>query len=146
MSRVLKEWRCRAHGEFENSTGKCPACGHARMSVQEFRTPFKHVGAKTKNSDRVVKQLAMDYRLSDVKNDKAGGSVMDAMRKGNRMPAMAPGQVMQNYRTNPTRESAWLGAQAPGAFGGIGGNALQGMPISKPAPQYVARDPGEYRK
>jgi hypothetical protein len=143
---VLREWRCRAHSEFENSTGKCPHCGHNKFVVQEFRTPVKHVSARTKNSDRVVKQLAMDYRMTDVKNDKAGGSVRDAMRKGNRPPPMQPGQVMQNYRERPTRESAWLGAAPPGAFGGIGGNALKQVPMSAPSPRYIARDPGEYRK
>jgi hypothetical protein len=144
---VEKEWRCRAHGEFENATGICSACKSKRWVVQEFRTPFKHIGAKTKNSDKVVRQLAMDYNMSDVKNDKAGGSVMDAMRKGNPMPAMNPSQVMQNYRTNPTKQSAWLGSAPPGAFGGMGGeNALSRVPLGKPAPQYVARDAGEYRK
>jgi hypothetical protein len=143
---VTNDYLCAAHGPFEAQSDRCPHCKHNRFVKIQFLKAPAFTSAKTKNSDRVVKQLAMDYRMTDVKNDKDGGSVMDAMRKGNRTPAMAPGQVMQNYRQNPTRESAWLGSAPPTAFGGLGGNALSGVPMGKPRPQYVARDAGEYRK
>ena len=143
---VTHDYRCSAHGPYEGTSAKCPHCGHSKFTKLEFNQAPSFKSARTKNSDSTLKQLALDYKMTNIKNDKAGGSVMDAMRKGNRAPAMQPGAVMQSFRENPRRESAWLGSAAPGAFAGVTGNALKQVPMSQPRPQYVARDPGEYRK
>ena len=77
----LKEYRCKAHGEFESYDAVCPHGCSKRFVVQEFRTAFKIGTRGAKVMDQTTKDLAGDFGLSDVRVDKDGGSVMDALRK-----------------------------------------------------------------
>lgn len=64
---------------------------------RQFRTPFS-IGAKAKNIDRTLQNLADDYKLTDMRNDM--GSVMESMRRGQHdynptwgaMPNVRPGE------------------------------------------------------
>jgi hypothetical protein len=94
-----------------------------------------HIGAKTKNTDRIFKDVAKQAGLTDMRNDKEGGSVMDHMRK-----------------TPPGGQSRWMDAGKtvnPSMFGLSGKqDNLSGISsqLGKPAPNLIARDPGGYSK
>lgn len=78
----LREYFCKAHGEFEAYAPTCPAGCPASFVKQEIRTAPAIRSGSTKHTDTTIRNLAADYGLTDVKNDKEGGSVMDALRKG----------------------------------------------------------------
>lgn len=79
---TLKEWRCAAHGEFENTSGVCRPCGNKRFVKQEIRTAPAYRRPNMKFIDGTLREIAQDAGLTDLKNDpKAGVSVLEAMRK-----------------------------------------------------------------
>jgi hypothetical protein len=89
---ITREWRCAAHGEFENASGRCPRGCSKRFVVQEFRTAPAIKSGLTKHRDGTVQSLADSYGMSDIANGKDGESVMQTLRK---RPNFAPtwGQV-----------------------------------------------------
>ena len=80
---VNREWRCIGHDlAFESTEDKplCPAgCSH-KFVVQEFRTPVGIRSGGTRVADVMQRQLAQDYNLTDMRNDKDGSSVMSSTR------------------------------------------------------------------
>jgi hypothetical protein len=76
---VLREFRCIAHDlAFESLEEKpsCPSGCSPKFCVQEFRTPPSIRSGGTRVFDSMQKQLAADYNLTDMRNDKDGSSVM----------------------------------------------------------------------
>jgi hypothetical protein len=93
--RVLREFVCLAHGPFEGYEEVCPL--GCTTVERQFRTPFS-IGAKAKNIDRTLQNLADDYGMTDMRNDM--GSVMESMKRGQHdfqptwgaMPQVKPGE------------------------------------------------------
>jgi hypothetical protein len=143
---ITKEWQCSGHGYFEAAAadGEVPKCPHGcakRFVKRVFLTAPSIRSARTTNSDKTIRNLAQDFRMSDVKNDKAGGSVMDAMRKGNpQKPSW--GQIPRNAKN----------LKDVGFGGGTGGAMSDGLAHTKtvvgnlpgPRPVFQGRDPGGY--
>lgn len=80
---VLKEFRCFAHDLEFDSNEEHPACPSGcspKFVVREFRTAPSIRSGGTRVMDVMQKQLAMDYNLTDMKNDKSGTSVMSNTR------------------------------------------------------------------
>ena len=77
---VLHDYVCAAHGKFESRTGRCPHGCSKRFTKIEFNTSAGIVGAKTKNTDRLMKNLANDFKLPDIAT-KDGESVMAQLKK-----------------------------------------------------------------
>lgn len=70
MGRVIKEWKCEAHGYFE---GTEPVCPQGCTSVMQVHlTPIAIKSDKTKHNDSTLKQLALDYNMSDIKSTREG--------------------------------------------------------------------------
>jgi DNA-directed RNA polymerase subunit RPC12/RpoP len=80
---ITKEYRCAAcDTEFE-STEDGPECSNgcsASFVVQEFRTPVAIRSNSTGRVDRAATQLAKEYGLSDMHNDR-DTSVMQATKR-----------------------------------------------------------------
>ena len=86
----LKEYVCKAHGEFESYSDRCPHGCSGRFVKQEIRTAPAFGSKSTRVMDQTTRDLAADFGLSDVRNDKEGGSVMDALRKAEKLGEFAP--------------------------------------------------------
>lgn len=124
---VLREWRCWAHDlEFESAEDhpSCPSGCSPRFVVQEFRTPPGIRSGGTRVMDQMTKQLADDYRMTDMKNDKDGSSVMHStpMSSGGARPVGKPAGAYWN----------------PGLFSPKPGWAARG----EPEPAFNARAAG----
>lgn len=86
---TLREWRCEAHSEFENSTGICPDCGNKMFVRQEIRTAPAFKGRSTKFIDGQLREIADDHGLTDLRNDpKAGVSVLQSMMDGKNLSSI----------------------------------------------------------
>ena len=67
---VLNDYKCPAHGFFESREPKCP---HGCTDVQVvFLQPIGVTSDRTKGSDKTLKQLALDFNMSDIKSKKEG--------------------------------------------------------------------------
>lgn len=121
---VLKEWRCAAHGAFEGPEPDCGAGCPPAFIKQEFRTPPGIKSGGTKFVDAQLRGLAQDYKLSDIKNDKDGSSVMQSIRKGEDfspkfvdIPHPEPGWTKRGEKPHAVSPSPFL-------MGHAGENAL----------------------
>jgi len=67
---ILHDYKCPAHGYFESTEAVCP---HGCTDVQVvFLQPVATMSDRTKGSDKTLKQLALDFKMSDVKSVKEG--------------------------------------------------------------------------
>lgn len=67
---VINDYKCPAHGYFE---AREPVCPHGCTDVQVvFLHPVGTVSDRTKGSDKTIKQLALDFKMNDVKSVKKG--------------------------------------------------------------------------
>ena len=67
---VMNDYKCPAHGYFESREAVCP---HGCTDVQVvFLQPVGTTSDRTKGSDKTLKQLALDFKMSDVKSVKQG--------------------------------------------------------------------------
>jgi hypothetical protein len=69
---VLKDYMCTQHGVFESREPQCPIkfC-KGDLSVI-FLQPVAIKSAKTKNNDKTLNQLALEFDMTDIKSAKAG--------------------------------------------------------------------------
>lgn len=104
---IMKEWRCEAHGEFENTTGKCPGGCDKSLVAQEFRTaPRIRRSGAMKFVDDQLKGIAADHGLSDMRNDGKGGLSVMAME--NRRRQLAAAKAMDANPQDPRKVGGWV--------------------------------------
>lgn len=75
---VIKEWECKAHGYFDGPDQVCPHGCPQQFVDRVFLTPPAVRSQGTVRSDKMLDQLAKDYGMTDIKNDKDGTSVANA--------------------------------------------------------------------
>ena len=84
MSRILKEWRCMAHGIFENSTGLCPRGCSQMFVTREIRTAPAYERPNKKFVDQQLRGIAADYGVTNLQNDaKANLSALQIAQSKN---------------------------------------------------------------
>ena len=72
MSGVIKEWRCLAHGHFEAvEPAVCPKGGCTTVE-RIFLTAPSIKNDNTKRADANLRQIALDFGLSDMRSAREG--------------------------------------------------------------------------
>jgi len=69
---VLKDYKCEKHGYFESRKAQCPMKGCDEEVFVVFLQAPGLMSESTKKNDRTVKQLAIDFDMTDVKSTRAG--------------------------------------------------------------------------
>lgn len=69
---VLHDYCCEKHGIFEGRDPKCPMKGCDASIYQVFLKAPSVVGDRTKQTDQNLKQLAMEFGMSDIKSTREG--------------------------------------------------------------------------
>lgn len=73
---VLNHFECKTHGIFESFEKKCPyGCSKSFVSLIFLQAPATK-SRRTKGIDKELRNLADDYNLPDIRNDKDGTSTM----------------------------------------------------------------------
>lgn len=72
---IIKEFNCKAHGDFESDAPYCPQ-GCSTEAERVFLTPPSYLSDKTKSSDGHLKQLAFDFKMTNMTNDGGRRAVM----------------------------------------------------------------------
>lgn len=139
---VLKEYFCAAHGAFEaivkqDEMPKCPRGCSKRFVKREFRTAPGYRSTVTRATDGMVKDIAHDFGLSDMKTDPRGEtSVMQNLRKGEDFSPKWV-DVPNTMKAGWTQRGETPSAAPVSAFGMQPGNALSSVPVSKAIPTNI---------
>lgn len=82
---VLKDYHCENHGIFEAWEPKCPMKNcKAALSVV-FLKPVGTKSAKTKHTDGTLKQLAIEYNMTDIKSTREGEHQTGYLKRNNQL-------------------------------------------------------------
>ena len=82
---VLKDYMCTEHGVFESREAKCPIkfC-QGDLSVI-FLQPVGIKSENTKKNDKNLKQLALEFDMTDIKSTKAGEHQTGYLKRKNKL-------------------------------------------------------------
>jgi len=120
---VLKDYMCTEHGVFESREAKCPIKFCTGDLSVIFLQPVAIKSEKTKRNDKNLKQLALEFDMTDIKSTRAGEHQDGYLKRKNKLSdkefaqageAMAHNQKMQDEQLVQQRLS--------GAMWGNGGN------------------------
>ena len=120
---VLKDYLCTEHGVFESREAKCPIkfC-KGELSVV-FLKPVGLRSEKTKSNDKNLKQLALEFDMTDIKSTKAGEHQTGYLKRKNKLSdkefEKAGDAMMQNQKM---QEEQLVQQRMNGAMWGNGGN------------------------
>ena len=69
---VLKDYKCNKHGYFESFEAKCPMKSCSEDVYVVFLQAPGLISDTTKKNDKNIKQLAMEFDMTDVKSTREG--------------------------------------------------------------------------
>jgi hypothetical protein len=120
MSRIKKDYRCLAHGNFESTK---PVCPHGCNTVTRIHlsAPAVHTSGRSARIDSTLNGLASQYNLTDLSN--RNGSVASSM------PMRPTGGLQAGFvpmGNNPTQTMAQHGL--------LPGNATADYKFTGPVP------------
>ena len=81
---ILRDYHCQTHGYFESFEAKCPMknCGE-EVAIVHLQ-PVGMRSDKTKHNDKTLKQLAMDFDMTDIKSAREGESQSGYLKRKNK--------------------------------------------------------------
>jgi hypothetical protein len=82
---VLSDYKCETHGYFESRKAQCPMKGCDSEVYQVFLQAPGYVTSKTKATDRRVKQLAIDFDMSNIKSTRVGENQAGYLKRNNKL-------------------------------------------------------------
>ena len=137
---VLKDYCCPKHGEFEAWEAQCPMKNcDADIYVIFKKAPGLKSDA-TKNTDKTVNQLAIDFNMTDIKSTREGDNQAGFFTRNNKTsPAELAKQEAEAKRQPRAGDAA--------IWGGAGGmnmsNLLKGNMFKSVAGEKVGINPHE---
>jgi hypothetical protein len=111
---VLKDYYCESHGIFEAWEPQCPM-KHCKSEISVvFLKPVGLKSDKTKKTDKTVKQLAIDYDMTDIKTTKEGEHQTGYMKRNNKLTVKefvqaSEAMQAQNEEPAPRDNAIWGG-------------------------------------
>jgi hypothetical protein len=82
---VLSDYKCEQHGYFESRKSECPMKGCDSEVYQVFLQAPGYVTSKTKATDKRVKQLAIDFDMSNIKSTREGENQAGYLKRKNKL-------------------------------------------------------------
>ena len=120
---VLKDYMCTEHGVFESREAKCPIkfC-QGDLSVI-FLQPVGIKSENTKKNDKNLKQLALEFDMTDIKSTKAGEHQTGYLKRKNKLSDKAFEKAGAAMAQNQKRqEEEMIKQRLSGVNWGNGGN------------------------
>jgi len=155
---ILRDYYCESHGVFEAWEPECPMkhCS-ATISVIHLK-PVGIKSDKTKRTDKTVKQLAIDYDMTDIKTTKEGEHQTGYMKRNNKLTDKEFDQATeamqaQNKEARPGDAAIWGGGGSismksvmGGQFKSVNGESVGINPkaagnLTGPSPASYMADP-----
>ena len=140
---VLHDYYCENHGIFEAWEAKCPM-KHCKGEISKvFLKPVALKSEKTKSTDKNLKQLAIDYDMTDIKSTREGEHQTGYLKRNNKLSdkqfeeATAAMQAQQGREPRPGDAAIWGGGGAismksvlGGQFKSVAGESVSVTPHS----------------
>lgn len=111
---VLHDYKCPRHGYFESMKAQCPMkdC-HEEVFVVYLQPPGL-MSDKTKKNDKTIKQLAMDFDMTNVKSAREGENQAGFFTRKNKtskrqLEKEAAAVAEQNRQPRPGDAAIWGG-------------------------------------
>lgn len=133
---VLKEWKCKAHGFFESFEKRCPK--GCTTVEQAFLTPVGTRSDRTKSADANLRQIALDFGLSNMASAREGEPTRIKTKQQRDAEAL---EVKLRHRFAPMAKGGTFNAETKKITGGnVTGGALAAMAAqgAQPTPQMQA--------
>ena len=111
---VLHDYKCSRHGFFESRKAQCPMKDCHEEVLMVFLKPPGMTSDNTKKSDKTLKQLAMDFDMTNIKSAKEGENQSGYYTRKNK--TKRPKEIEQPRQPRPGDAAIW---------GGHGGMNLQ---------------------
>ena len=112
---VLHDYFCSEHGIFEGWDAKCPMKICKGEISKVFLKPVAMKSDKTKATDKNLKQLAIDYDMTDIKSTKEGEYQSGYLKRKNKLTdkqfaeASDAIQAQNQRQTRPGDSVIWGG-------------------------------------
>ena len=149
---VLKDYMCSQHGVFEAREPKCPIKFCAGDLSVVFLQPVAIKSAKTKATDDNIKQLAIDFDMTNIKSTKEGQHQEGYLKRKNKLSDKEFDQAGEAMAHNQKMEEEQLVNQRlSGAMWGNGGNISlksvmggQFKPVKDESVSIMPKDIGQF--
>lgn len=115
---VLHDYYCEAHGIFESFEAKCPMKNCKAELSKVFLKPVGIKSDKTKSTDKNLKNLALDFGMTDIKSTREGEHQSGFFKRNNELSdkqfeeATQAMQAQQQQQPRPGDSVMWGGAGA----------------------------------
>jgi hypothetical protein len=118
MANILHDYKCFEHGYFEGYAATCPqGCTENVMMV--FLQAPGTVSDKTKRTDKRVKQLAIDFKMNNIKSTREGENQAGYFTRDNKAVPKEVQEAQQPRESRPGDAAIW-----GGGFKGLSMNSL----------------------
>ena len=109
---VLHDYKCPVHGYFESKEAVCPA-GCTDVHVV-FLKPIGVKSEGTKHNDRTLNQLALDFKMGDIKSAKEGEAQPPRFAQQNNpfAPRWGSPAELGQYNLRPVADKSVSGSSA----------------------------------
>ena len=135
---VLHDYICLAHGKFESKEARCPYGCSADMVDRVFHKPPSAGTSRTRNIDRTLDQLALDFGMTDMGNQ--GGRAMKQAAPMSRQQQELQAMLAPRWGgiQSASHDDASAIPAALAAYNAQPGNALDSVKHILPAPKPMA--------
>ena len=109
---VLHDYKCPVHGYCENTEPACAVEGCDEAVALVFLQAVAVVSERTKRTDKTAKNLAADFKMTDIKTTREGESQQGYYTRNNANPA-APvvQQAVKQRELQAGKNAVWGGGQ-----------------------------------
>lgn len=137
---VLHDYFCESHGIFESFEAKCPMKNCKAELSKVFLKPVGLKSDKTKSTDKNLKNLALDFGMTDIKSTREGEHQTGYLKRNNQLSdkeyAEATAAMQhQEKQSRPGDAVMWGGA------GGINMKSVMGGKYRPVADEAVSFNP-----
>ena len=118
---ILRDYYCESHGVFEAWEPECPM-KHCKATISIIHLkPVGTKSAKTAKTDKTLENLALDFKMTDIKSTKEGEHQAGYFKRNNKLTDKEFAQATEAMQANNAQKQ---GESRPGesAIWGGGGN------------------------
>lgn len=138
---VLHDYKCPKHGYFESRKAQCPMKDCAEEVAIVYLQPVGLMSDGTKKNDKTIKQLAMDFDMTNVKSTREGENQAGYFTRKNKtskkqLEKEAAAAAEQNRQPRPGDSVIWGGDNRYSM-----GNMLRGGAVRPVADEPVGFSP-----
>lgn len=115
---VLKDYCCPKHGEFESREAKCPMKGCETDVYVLFKKAPGLKSDKTKATDSNLRNLALDFDMTDIKSTREGEHQSGYLKRKNKLSdkkfaeATAAMEAQKQQGQRPGDQVIWGGGRS----------------------------------